>query len=71
MCLSRMRSPAQDVTISSQKDRANVLVVINVHFEPDLILRDLRGRLRRIVFHWPRYPEGFRMIIGDFNILRA
>ena len=42
----------------------SVLVVINVHFEPDLILRDLRERLRRIAFHWPRYPEGFGMIIG-------
>ena len=71
MCLSRMRSPAKDVTVSSEYDRANVLVVINVHFGPDLILRDLLGRLRRIVFHWSRFPEGFRMIIGDFNILRA
>ena len=39
-----------------------------MHFEPDSILRDLRERLRRIVFHWPRYPEVFVMIIGDFNI---
>ena len=31
----------------------SVLVVINEHFEPDLILRDLRERLRRIVFHFP------------------
>ena len=46
----------------------SVLVVINVHFEPHFILRDLRERLRRIVFHWPRCPEGFGMIIGDFNI---
>ena len=44
-----------------------VLVVINVHFEPDLILRDLRERLRRIVFRWPRYLEGFGVITGDFN----
>ena len=45
----------------------SVLVVINEHFEPDLILRNLRERLRRIAFHWPRYPEGFGMIIVDFN----
>ena len=46
----------------------SVLVIINVHFEPDLILRNLRERLRRIPFHWPRYPEGLGMIIVDFNI---
>ena len=46
----------------------SVLVVINVHFEPDLSLRNLRERLRRIVFHWPRKPEGFGIIIGDFNV---
>ena len=43
----------------------SVLVVINEHFEPDLILRNFRERLRRI--HWPHYPEGFGMIIVDFN----
>ena len=46
----------------------SVLVVINVHFEPDLILRNLREWLRRIAFHWPRYPEGFGMVNGDLNI---
>ena len=45
----------------------SVLVIINVHFEPDLTLRNLRERLRRITFHWPRYREGVGMIIGDFN----
>ena len=44
------------------------LVVINVRFEPDLTLRNLRERLRRIAFHWPRYPEGFGVNFGDFNI---
>ena len=29
----------------------SVLVVINVHFEPDLTFRNLRERLRRIAFH--------------------
>ena len=45
----------------------SVLVVIDVHFEPDLILRHLRERLRRIASNWPRYHEGFGMIIGDVN----
>ena len=44
----------------------NVLVVINVHSVPDLILRDLLGRLRRIVFHWPRYPEGYGALFRTF-----
>ena len=39
-----------------------------LHFEPDLVLRDLRERERRISLHWPRYPEAFGVIIGDFNI---
>ena len=42
----------------------SVLVVINVHFEPDFFLRNLRERLRRISLHWPRYLEGFGLIIG-------
>ena len=45
----------------------NASVVINVHFEPDLILRSLREKLRRIASHWPRYPEGFRNIFGDLH----
>ena len=45
-----------------------VMVVVNVHFERDLVLRDLRERLRLISLHWPRYPEAFGVIIGDFNI---
>ena len=31
-------------------------------------LRNLRERLRRIAIHRPRHPEGFGIIIGDFNI---
>ena len=45
----------------------SVLVVVGVHFELDLVLRDLRERRRRISDHWPRYPEAF-VIIGDLNI---
>ena len=35
----------------------SVMVIVNVHFEPDLISRDLRERLRHISLHWPRYLE--------------
>ena len=44
------------------------LVVVNVHFEPDLTLRDLRERQRLIAPHWPLYPEAVGVITGDFNI---
>ena len=41
-----------------------VLVVVNVHFEPDLTWRGLRERLRRISPHWPCYPGALGVIIG-------
>ena len=34
------------------------LVIVNVHFEPELTLRQLRGRLRLIHPHWPTCPSG-------------
>ena len=38
-----------------------------MHFE--LILSSsLRERLRRLSTHWPQYPEGFGVIICDFDI---
>ena len=41
------------VLVSVQSGRHN-LVIINVHFEPELTLRQLRGRLRHIIHpHWP------------------
>ena len=42
-------------------------VITNVHLEPGVSMRNLRERLRRIAVHWPRHPEGFGFIIGDFN----
>ena len=39
------------VTIRSGE---GVLVIVNVNFEPDLVMRDLRERLRRISSHLPR-----------------
>ena len=53
------------VTIRSGE---GVLVIVNVHVEPDLVLRDLHERRRLISLHWPRYPEALGVIIGDFNV---
>ena len=44
------------------------LVVVNVHFEPDLTLRSLRERQRLITPYRPLYPEAVGVILGDFNI---
>ena len=40
------------------------LVIVNVHFDSELTLRQLRGRLGIIHLHCPAYPR----ILGDFNI---
>ena len=44
------------------------LVIVNVRFEPQLTLNQLRGRLCIIHPHWPAYPCGVGVILGDFNI---
>ena len=44
------------------------LVIVNVHFEPELTLRHLRERLRLITPHWPSYPNALGIILGDFHI---
>ena len=44
------------------------LVIVNVHFEPELTLRQLRGILRPIYPHWLAYPCGVGVVLGDFNI---
>ena len=44
------------------------LVVVNLHFEPDRTLRNLRERVRLITPHWPHYPEALGVSMGDFNI---
>ena len=46
----------------------SILVIVNVHFEPDLTLRSLRERLRLIFPHWPCNPGAFGVMAGDFNI---
>ena len=44
------------------------LVVVNVHFEPEPTLRQLRGGMGLIHPHWPAYPNGVDIFLGDFNI---
>ena len=44
------------------------LVIVNAHFEPELTLRCLRERSRRITSHWTPYPEAVGIVTGDFNI---
>ena len=67
MRLSLTRSPIKghDHTVTIRSGEG-VLVIVNVFFEPDLVLRNLRERLHRITIHWPLYS--FEVIIGDFNI---
>ena len=43
------------------------LSIVNVHFEPELTLRQLRGRLGIIHPYWPAYSPGVGVILGDFN----
>ena len=42
------------------------LVIVNVHFEPELTLRQLRGRLHLIHPHWPSYPNGVGIFWDSF-----
>ena len=49
------------------QDGRSLLVILNMHFEP-FLCSSLRERLRRLSTHWPQYPEGFGIILGDFNI---
>ena len=53
----------RDHFVNIQSGRHN-LVIANVHFEPELTLRQLRGRLRRIHPHWPAYPSGSGRYFG-------
>ena len=57
----------RDHLVSSRTQRHN-LIIVNVHFEPELTLRQLRGRLGLTQPHWPTYPNGVGIILGDFNI---
>ena len=57
----------RDHIVSIQSGRQS-LVIVNVHFEPELTLRRLRERLRLITPHWPSYPNAVGIILGDFII---
>ena len=56
----------RDHLVNIQSGRHN-LVIVNVHFEPELTLRQLRRRLHLIHPHWPSYPNGVGLILVDFN----
>ena len=43
-------------------------MIVNVHFELELTLRQLRERLRLISPHCPSYPNAVDIILGHFNI---
>ena len=55
--------PGRDHLVSIQSGRHN-LVIVNVHFEPELTLRHLRDRLRLIHPHWPAYLNAVGIILG-------
>ena len=57
----------RDHIVNIQSGRQS-LVIVNVHFEPELTLRQLRDRLHLINPHWPSYPNAVGIILGDFNI---
>ena len=56
-----------DHIVNIQSGRQN-LVIVHVHFEPELTLRQPRDRLHLINPHWPSYPNGVGIILGDFHI---
>ena len=59
----------RDHFVNIQSGRHN-FVIVNVHLESELILRQLRGRLRLIHPHWPAFPSGVGIILGDFNVIQ-
>ena len=42
--------------------------VINLHYQPEGTLQELRQRLRAAAAMWPTYPDGVGFLVGDFNI---
>ena len=57
----------RDHIVSFQSEWTN-LVIVNVHFEPELTLRRSRERLRLITPHWPSYSNAVGIFLGDLNI---
>ena len=60
-------SQGRDHLVTIRSGQHN-LVIVNVRFEPELTLKQLRGRLSLIHPHWPAYLNGVGIILGDFNI---
>ena len=58
----------RDHLVNIQSGRHN-LVIVNVHFEPELTLRQLRGRLRLIHPNRPAYPNGVGSFLEWFQYL--
>ena len=42
--------------------------VINLHYQPEGTLQELRRRLRAAAALWPTYTYGIGFLVGDFNI---
>ena len=57
----------RDHLVNIRSGRHN-LVLVNVHLEPELSLRQLRGRLRLVHPHWLAYPNGVGIKLFDLNI---
>ena len=55
--------PGRDLFANIQSGRQS-LVIVNVHFEPEFTLRQLRERIRLINPHWPSYPNAVGIIFG-------
>ena len=74
ICIHRDFLPEEAITCQGRDHLVNIrserhnLVIANVHFEPELTLRQLRCRLRLHHPHWRAYPCGVGIILGDFNI---
>ena len=42
--------------------------IIELHYQPDGTLQELRQLLRAAAARWPTYPDGLGFLVGDFNI---
>ena len=59
--------PRRGHTVSIQSDWTK-LVIVSVHFEPELTVRRLRERLRHIIPHCPSYPNAMGFIMEDCSV---
>ena len=73
ICIHRDLLPEEAVashviTCQGRDHLVNIQSIVTVHMEPELTLRQLRGRLRLIHPHWPACSSVVCVILGDFNI---